>query len=180
MSKLSRVFNILKSVLMILLGIIILLVPDDQDYIIVCLIIGIVITFRGIRKLIFYISSARNMVGGGRILINSLIYIDVGLISFFVLLEKQALAMLYLVGLFILWGAIDVLRSFEIKKNESKSWISKFIKGLLTIGVGLTCLIFANSISLMLLIFGISFIVLAVEGIVAACSKSAVTYIPEI
>lgn len=180
MSKFSRVFNILKSLLMFIIGAIILLVPNELDYIIVCYIIGIIITLSGLRKLVFYFSSAKNMVGGRKILINSIINIDLGLLSFFVLIENGKLAILYMVAVFILLGAIDILRSFEIKKNGSKTWVFKLIKGLLTIGVGAICIVFSKYTETMLIVFGCAWIVLAIEGIITAFSKSAVTYVPEI
>lgn len=180
MSKLTRVFNFFKCFMMFLIGAIILLVPDDVDYIIVCVILGTVITLRGIRKLFFYISSARCMVGGERVLINSFIYIDLGFLSFIVLLVNQSVAMLYMVGIFVLMGVIDILRCVEIKKNGSKTWVLKLIKGIITIGAAAACFIFAQSIEVMLLVFGISWIVLGIEGVVASFSKASVEYIPEI
>ena len=180
MSKFSRVLSVLKSLLMIFIGAIILLVPDESDYIIVCIILGVVVTIEGFKKLFFYFSSAKNMVGGRRILINSIVNIDLGLISFLVLLEDPILAILYMVAVFILLGAIDILRSFEIKKNGSKTWIIKLIKGILTIAVGGVCIAFAKYTETMLIVFGCAWIVLAVEGLITAFSKSAVTYIPEI
>lgn len=182
MSKFSRVLSVLKSLLMILIGLVILLDTGEPDfnYIVVCSILGLVITFRGFKKLFFYFSSARHMVGGRRILINSIINIDLGLLSFLVLLENQVLAILYMIAVFILLGAIDVLRSFEIKKNGSKTWVIKLIKGLLTIGVGGVCAAFITNDTTFFVVFGCAWIILAIEGLITAFSKSAVTYIPEI
>ena len=182
MSKFSRVLNVLKSLLMIIIGAVILFDTGEPDfnYIVVCCILGLVITFRGFEKLFFYFASARHMVGGKRILINSIINIDLGLLSFLVLLENQTLAILYMISIFILLGAIDVLRSFEIKKNGSKTWIFKLIKGILTIAIGAVCAVFIRSNATFFIVFGCAWIILAVEGLISAFSKSAVTYIPEI
>lgn len=180
MSKLSRIFNFIKSFLMIAIGAIIILVPNETDYIVVCIIIGTIISLYGIKKLIFFFSSARHMVDGGRVFISGFIYFDLGLLSFLVLLMNQTVAMLYLVGVLILLGAIDILRCIEIKKNESKRWIIKMIKGIVTIAAGIVCVVFANSTAVALLVFAITWIVLGVYGIITCFSKSAVTYIPEI
>lgn len=165
---------------MIAIGVIIILVSDERDYIIVCIILGTIITLFGIKKLIFYFSSAIHMVDGGRVFVNGFIYLDLGLLSFLVLLVNQTLAMLYLVGILILLGVIDILRSIEIKKNESKRWIIKLLKGILTVAAGVVCLVFSDSVEVALLVFAIAWIVLGVYGIITSFTKSAVAYIPEI
>ena len=156
MSKISKIINFLKGFLMVVIGLLIILVPNETSYYVVCSIIGVVVTVEGFKKLFFYISSACHMVGGQRILVNSIVYIDLGFLSFFVLLVNQSVAMLYLVAVFILLGVIDILRSVEIKRNQSKAWFVKLIKGILTIAVGIVCFVFANSILVMMMIFAIS------------------------
>ena len=181
MSKISRIFNFLKSFLMIAIGAIILLVEDHEtSYFVVCIILGTIITVYGIKKLFFYFSSAMHMVDGGRVFISGFIYFDLGLLSFLVLLVNQTVAMLYLVGVLILLGAIDILRCVEIKRNDSKRWIIKLIKGVATIAAGIVCLVFSSSVEVALLVFSITWIVLGVYGIITSFTKSAVTYIPEI
>lgn len=179
MSKIGRVFKIFKSILMLTLGALILLLPSSRSYVVACTLIGVVITINGLKDLIFYISSARHMVGGGRIFINSVIMMDLGLISFMILYESPVIAMLYLVSIFVVMGAIDIARSIETKKNEYKFWFVGLIKGILAILVGVACFILADSIDIMLLVFGIGLIVIAVEGIAMSFTKSAIEYIPE-
>ena len=110
----------------------------------------------------------------------SFFFFDLGLLSFLVLLVNQTVAMLYLVGVLILLGVIDILRSIEIKKNESKRWIIKLLKGILTVAAGVVCLVFSDSVEVALLVFAIAWIVLGVYGIITSFTKSAVAYIPEI
>lgn len=180
MNKLNRTLNIFKGLVTLAIGLVILLVDTSLGYVVACLIIGIFITCKGIGKLIYFFSSARHMVGGRIIFINSVVYIDLGLVSIFVLLETPALAMAYLVCVFMLDGVIDITRCVELKKNDSKKWILKLIKGLITILIGIVCIVSSQSIDVALLIFGIGWIVLAVEDFIAAFSKSAIQYIPEV
>ena len=166
---------------MIAIGAIILLVEDHEtSYFVVCIILGTIITVYGIKKLFFYFSSAMHMVDGGRVFISGFIYFDLGLLSFLVLLVNQTVAMLYLVGVLILLGAIDILRCVEIKRNDSKRWIIKFLMGLFVIGVAVICFVFGDVKEVIYLVLGIAWIVSAVEGIVIAFTKSAVDYIPEV
>ena len=177
MSKLRRFFILLASIVTILIGVVILLNPKETSYVIVCIILGVVITYKGLKTLFFYISSARHMVGGTRIFVNSIIYLDLGSISLFLLLESPFLGMLYIVSLFMLLGVIDVLRALEIKRNEGKLWWLKLCKGIIVICIAIFCFIFATSESLMLLIVGIGWIIYGVEGIAQTFTKSSVIYI---
>ena len=95
------------------------------------------------------------------------------------MLQSSTLAMIYIIALFMLLGVIDILRSLEIKKNRSKKWILKFIKGLLIIGVGVVCIINIESKDVMLLVLGIAWMVEGITGIISAFNKSAVVYIPQ-
>lgn len=180
MSIIRRLMKVFTSLVMIAIGIIIFTTPKDVSYTIVAIIIGVVIAYKGIKNFIFYLVSARHMVGGEKIFINSVILINLAAVSFFVLMESQLLAMLYLVTIFIVLGAIDILRAFEIKKVSSKRWIFKFAKGLIAIALGVICIVFIKSTELMLLMFAIGWIVMGVAGVISSFEKGSVTYIPEI
>lgn len=179
MDKIRRFMTFFGSLIVVAIGAIIVFTPSELGYIIVALIIGLIITYRGVKTLIFYFSSARHMVGGGRIFVNSIILIDFGSMAIALMLQSSTLAMIYIIALFMLLGVIDILRSLEIKKNGSKKWIWKFIKGLLIIGVGVVCIINIESKDVMLLVLGIAWMVEGITGIISAFNKSAVVYIPQ-
>lgn len=181
MNVVSRIIKMFKSLLMLAVGLVILLsAKNDVGYFVSCIITGAYITLQGLQKIIFYLTSARHMVGGEKTLINGFVMTDLGLLSFLVLLEKPVLGVLYLIGIYLFTGVLDILRAFEMKKNESKRWIIKFIMGLFVIGVAVVCFVFGDVKEVIYLVLGIAWIVSAVEGIVTAFTKSAVDYIPEV
>lgn len=165
---------------MLAVGIVILVSKDDTGYFVSCIITGAYITIQGLYKMIFYFTSARCMVGGEKTLINGFILTDLGLLSFFVLLEKPILGVLYLIGLYLFTGVLNILRAFEMKKNQSKRWIFKFLMGLFVVGVAVVCFVFGDVKDVIYLILGIAWIVSGVEEIISALSKSALDYVPEL
>lgn len=176
MSKISRLFNAFESIVMIAIGIILLILPIDVSYLVVAIIIGVIITFKALKNMVFYFASARHMVGGGRIFINSFILLDFGLLSFFVLLQSSFIATMYLVGVFVILGVIDILRAVEIKKSEGKRWVLKLTKGILIVILGILCFVFIRSNIVLPLIFGISWIVLGVQSFIASFRSGSVQY----
>lgn len=176
MNKLQKIMTILKSLLMIVVGLITMLVPE-RSYVIVAIIIGVVITLAGIKNIIYYFTSAKHMVGGGKIIINGIILLDFGLLSFFILMRSYIIAMLYLIGILMVLGAIDIVRSLENKKNGNSLWILRFVKGLLCLGIGVICMIFIKDSELALFLFGVGWVISGIEGFISLFHKNAVLYV---
>lgn len=176
----NKSFKNLKSLLLILIGIIVFALPSPDDFLIVCYMVGTVITAKGFIKLIYYLTSARYMIGGGKIFINSFLLMDLGLLAFLVLLIKLSLGVYYIVGMLGIYGCIDIIRSFEFKKYGYKTWFFKLIQGLLIIAVGVICPIFAKDQNMVLFIFSIACVVFGIGGIINSFTRSTVEYIPEI
>lgn len=190
MSKLRRIFTIFTSLLTIAIGIIVALIPLDQSLFIVAIIIGVYITLKAIKDFFYYLLSARHMIGGKKVLINSIVEFDFGLLSFLIILRSPIIALVYLVVMFIILGAIDILRSLEIKSNDGKRWQLKLIKGAIAIALGITCLIIGiisevrdqeakSLIEIVTLIFAIAWVVDGLFGIAMSFHKAAIVYVDE-
>lgn len=176
----NKSFKNFKSLLLILIGILIFVLPSPDDFLTVCYLVGTIITAKGLIKFIYYLTSARHMIGGGKIFINSFLLMDLGLLAFLVLLIKLSLGLYYIVGILGIYGFIDIIRSFELKKYGYKTWFFKLIMGLLIIAVGVICPIFSKDQDMILLIASIACVLLGIVGIVKSFTKSMVEYIPEI
>lgn len=176
MSKARRIYTILKTLLLVTIGLLIMLLPPEVSYFVASLIIGIIITIDGIYSLIFYFTSAINMVGGGKILVKSLLKLDFGLMAFFVLLNSYKIGFAYLIAVFIVLGVIDMVFGFEMKRNGSKNWKFKVAKSLIEIALSIACICYINTPSIMLIIFGVAWIVYALEDFVRIFRKSRVIY----
>lgn len=176
MSKIRKLYTLLKTLLIVLIGLLIIFLEPEVSYFVVSLIIGIIITCDGIYSLFFYFTSAINMVGGGKILIKSILKLDFGLMAFFVLLNNYKIGFAYLIAVFIVLGVIDMVFGFEMRKNGSKNWKYKVIKSLLEIALSIACICYINTPSIMLLIFGIAWIVYALEDFVRIFRKTRIIY----
>lgn len=188
MSKIQKLFTVLSSLIMIAIGIIVLLVPTDVSFAIIAIIIGVCITIRALKDFIYYLASARHMIGGKKILIDSVLEFEFGLLSFLVLLKRPIIAMLYLVAIFIVLGLIDILRGLEIKRNEGKKWQFKIVMGIIAIGLGVACLVLGvmNTISrsrefvdIMAGIFSIAWIIKGVFGVISSFYKTSIVYVED-
>ncbi|MCQ2796019.1 MAG: hypothetical protein MJ213_01735 [Bacilli bacterium] len=176
----NKSFKNFKSLLLILIGILIFVLPSPDDFLVVCYLVGTIITAKGFIKFIYYLTSARHMIGGGKIFINSFLLMDLGLLAFLVLLIKLSFGLYYIVGILGIYGFIDIIRSFELKKYRYKTWLFKLLQGLLIIAVGVICPIFLKDQDIILLIASITCVILGIVGIIKSFTKSMVEYIPEI
>lgn len=184
MGKASKILNFLKSLLMIVIGLAIMEMPIESSHVIAAVVLGFLVTYKGLKNFIFYLASARHMIGGGKILINSLILMNFGILSFLVLFKSLLFATVYLVSIFVVIGVIDILRAFEIRKNQSKGWRLQLLKGILLVLVSIATIILiaidrdsADQDSLAILMFSIVWIVQGVSGIVKTFRKTSVAYV---
>ena len=77
MNSIQRVRKFLSGLGM-LLGSLILMVKPEEGYYIIAILLSLSLMMLGIRSLVFYVTMARNMVGGKSILYRALIFMDLG------------------------------------------------------------------------------------------------------
>ncbi|MCQ2802440.1 MAG: DUF308 domain-containing protein [Bacilli bacterium] len=164
---------------MICIGVIVLILPIDSSSDIIAFIIGILISIKALKGLVYYFTSAKNMIGGRRILINNIILLDFGLVSFFVTIKHSELAMLYFIILLTIFAGIDILRAIEIKNSDGKRWIFRLIKGIITLILGILCMIFIKSPYIMATIFGIAWLIYGLSGAVQVFKRTSIGYIAQ-
>lgn len=190
MSKLRRLITIITSLIMIAIGVIVGLLPYDQSFYIIAIIVGACITVKAIKDFVYYLLSARHMISGKKVLINSIIELDFGLLSFLIILKNPMIALIYLVVIFMVLGVIDILRSLEIKNNEGKKWQLKLIKGGIAVALGISCLVIGimsrvnesqseSLIEIITWIFSAAWVVQGLFGIVLSFHKASVVYVDE-
>lgn len=190
MSKLRRLITIFTSLMMIAIGVILASLPLDQSFYIIAIIIGICISVKAIKDFVYYLLSARHMTSGKKVLINSIIELDFGVLSFLIILKRPMIALIYLVIMFMVLGVIDILRGLEIKNNEGKRWQLKVIKGALAIALGIACLVIGiistinekdakGLIETVAWIFAIAWIIEGIFGLVLSFHKASVVYVDE-
>ncbi len=168
------------SGLLILLYVVILLLLPEQGYALAVLLLSISLLIKGVRKLIYYFTLARHMVGGKSVLYHALIMIDLSIFTIHVASMTSLTILIYLLGIYVFSGAVDILRALEARKYGTHFWKLKLINGI--IGVAFALVLFVIGISshstiLMLIGYCITLVYSAVLKILSAFRKTAIVYI---
>ena len=143
----------------------------------IILIFCISLLFSGIRELLSYFTMARRMVGGRSILYRSIIVIDIGIFTMSLTDVPMAYIMLYLAGIHLFSGSIDILNALGTKRLQGVSWKMQFLYGLLNVVIAVLCLIFIKSIGIAVIIYAFGLASSGVMRIVQACRRTAIVYI---
>ena len=176
MSVGAKIRRIIGGILMILISFLLILtvtVDSSAGIGLIMVFISVWLIVYGIRLLHYYSKMARYMVGGKTILILGFVVMDLGLFTFSLLDVHSSIIILYLLGVYAFSGAIDVMRAFEQRKNES-AWKWKLVTGFIEISVALTALVggvFFRSSTIVVLIFALGIAYSAVARIVDAFIK---------
>lgn len=131
----------------------------------------------GIKKIVYYFTMARHMVGGIEIFYKSVILLDLGIFVFCVSDIPQTVAMLYLIGDNAFRGVVDVLHSFDEKKLGKSSWKLNFAYGAVKVLLAVSGLVFIRSVEALIIIYCIGLLQSAVRHIVKAFRKTAIIYV---
>ncbi len=159
----KKIENIISAVSMILIGIA-LLVFGEKAYMAIIGVFSLSLEIRGIRKLWYYFSMARYMVGGRNILFLGILYFDFGVLTGSLVWVPKVYVLMYLAGTLAFSGIVNLIGANEARRIQS-SWKIKTIQGLVKILVAASCLIFMRSGARVVNICAIGFILSAVISI---------------
>lgn len=179
MNSFQRIKKFLSG-LGLLLGSIILLMDPEDGYYIVAIILSISLLLSGIRSLIYYITMARNMVGGKSILYRSLIQMDLGLFTLTAVTIPKIYLICHLLISHAFAGLVDMLKAVEDKKLQAPSWRMSFVCGLgnlLTAVAAFTCVL-NQSTWMVMYIYCAGLAYSAVMQMISSFRKTAIIYIP--
>lgn len=176
MTKVSRIGNIFLGLITIALGVVLSIKAEDTLTIIIFILcIGLLIS--GFRELIFYLTMARHMVGGQTMLFRAIIVIDMGLFTLALTDVPTMYVMLYLIGVHLFSGGVNILRAMECRKLQSGSWKLQFVQGLINVILAVLCLIFFKSITTAVIIYSVGLVYSGVMRIITSLRKTAIVYI---
>lgn len=175
MTMIQRIKGILLGMIIIIAGVVFLLNPKESyPFITGILCLGMII--RGVRLLLFYIRMARFMVDGRSMLYQGIILLDLGLFTGSMTQVPLVYVMLYLIGINLFSGGVDVLRAMESRKYESP-WKLTMLHGIVSVIMALACLVFIRHTSLAVMIYAVGVIYSGVMRIITACRKTTMVYI---
>ena len=157
----QKLKNVLSAISMILIGIAMLFF-GEKAYMAIIGVFSLTLDIMGIRKLIFYFSMARYMVGGRNILFRGILLFDFGIFTGSLVWVPQVYILLYLAGTLAFSGVVNIIGASEVKRIES-SWKLKTFQGIVKILFAISCLLFMHSEIRVVDICAIGFIFSAVR-----------------
>ena len=161
---------------MIGFAILLILIPDIAFPMIVG-VLALTLVLYALRSIIFYFSMGRHMVGGTRLLIRGVIMLDLGLFAYSLYDVPRIYIVLYLLFIHLFAGVVDVLGALDAKKLEAGSWKLKMATGVINIVVGILCLVFIRSVTMLDYIYCSGLIITALSNIISAFKRTAVLYV---
>lgn len=176
MSRFQRIVNIFIGIVMILGGITIAVLPE-VGLVIVAFVMCVALIVYGIRRLVYYFTMARHMVGGQIMLFLGVVIIDLGLFVLTLSGVPHFYIMIYLLAIHGFSGAIEILRSLEAKRLGAPSWKFKLATGVVDILIAAACGVFIKSEAIAVYIFCAGIIYSGIARIISAFRRIAVIYI---
>jgi len=175
MNKGQKIKNCITALFLLLAATGLALDPDD-GYVLVGMLICLSMLLYAIRKIVFYFAMARNMVGGGIVLLKGIIVLDMSLFLSTLRELPQVYIMLYLFFGMAITGAVDIMRAFEAKHLHAP-WHLKMTEGVMYILFSGCCVFSLKYIRLAVYMYCVGMIQAAVIRIIEAARRSEIIYI---
>ena len=175
MSNLRRAGNIILSLLMITAAILLMGAPKES-LVLVAVALGLWLLVSGVRKLVYYFTMARHMVGGLSILFIAIIAIDIGGFALTLVNEPKLSIVLYLVGYNVFTAIIGIVRVIESKMIDAH-WKVSLLHSIVNLALAVACLVFIGSDEIVITIFCFGLIYSACVRFMRAVRPTEIIYI---
>lgn len=179
MTSIRRIWNVIVGLLIITVAVFLMMHPI-KTLPLVAVIIGLGMTFRGVRLMYFYLTMARSMVGSKSILYQAIIYLDLGLLSASVVNNPDFFIIIYIAILNMFTGVVVLLRARETMKTGSPHWKMSFIFGIINIVTAVAVVVSElvyHSTTTAVYVYAAGLIYAGLYRIRSAFLKTAVVYI---
>lgn len=178
MSLFQRIRSALRGVFTLLFAVLLAVIPKE-GYDLIALLIGITLLIYGARMLIFYFSMARHMVGGKTTLYQSIIILDLSLLTLSIATMGDVIVLVYLLFMFAFTGFIGVMRALEARQVGSR-WRFQLVGGAVRVLFAISLLVVGvilHRTEIMVYGYCLSLAYSGVTRIVNAFRKTAIVYI---
>ncbi len=176
MTKMQKIKNILIAISMILMAALFIL-DSDLGYDVIVILLSVYFIVNGIRTLWFFFTMAPRMVGGRRILYQGILILNLGIFTMVLNVTPTVYVMLYLCGVYLFTGGIDIMNAVDAKKMGSPFFKRKLITGIINVLIGVLCVVFLRDTEMLVYVFAGGFIYKAVIRIIATYQKSEMVYV---
>ena len=153
-----------------------MITDPEVGHVVIVFVIGFGLILKGIKYLYFYFKMAKYMVGGKGIFYYGIIYLNLGIFTSTLFDIQHIYIMIYLLGMYLFWGFISIMRALEMKKMESH-WKMKMIEGVGYFVIAVLGIVFINSVMAASIIYCVGLMYSAVMRIIANFRQTAIVYI---
>ena len=179
MTKTKRFLRILRGLVMLAFAVILIAVPKYSLQMVLG-ITGLGMSIRGIGTLWYYITMARSMVGGKRLLFTAIVYLDIGILTTSLANAPAIFVILYLAAVNAFAGVIGIMRARETKMSGSSHWKLRALHGAVNImfaAAVVICGLILRMPQLAVYVYSAGLAYSAVTNILSAFRRTAIVYI---
>ena len=179
MTTISKIGNVIIGLIMIVMGVFLVMMPEFVMTIVVML-TGLSFMASGIKSLFFFFTLGRSMVDGRMSLYRGLILLDLGLFTCTFAITNIYYTVLYIAGVTLFTGVVDLLRAREAYQSRSPSWRFPAVNGLTRTGLAIAVIISGfgfKSVIIAMIVYGAGLIYSGIVRIVSSLRKTAIVYI---
>ena len=176
MTKMKKVLNLLLGLYLILMGLGMILLPE-QGVGVAMTLMSLILVVIGIRGLILYFTMAKHMVGGKSILYLNMVLLDFGLVSASMVSQSKLFILAYLIAAHAFTGVVGLLRANEERRYGVGSWKFKYVYAIFNLAIVLACLFFFKSVDTLVRVYGIGIILSGAGEILKIARKEEVVYV---
>ena len=175
MDRVQRVGNAIFGTLLAASGILLIFSPR-LGLPIVALALGVALISYGIRKLVFFFTMARHMVGGMTLLFVGIIALDMGAFALTLIDDPRISIVLFLIGYNGFLALVNAVRAMERRKLEM-SWKPSLVRAVVNLLLALACLVFIGWQDVLIVILCVSLFYLAATRLSDAFHRTDIIYI---
>lgn len=176
MSKTRRLWNIIVAILMIQAALLLMLVPDAA-FILIVVFLSLVLTFKGLKFLIYYLTHAQHMVGGKWLMLVGLVLLDLGGLAMVLIEQAPSIMIVYVAGVHFVYAVLGIARAVTNKGDGNTGWKIDLAQGIGNLILAALCLIFIHHVEIPVFIYCAGVIYSAILKIIASCKRTAIVYV---
>ena len=163
--------------LLMIAGSIALAINPEESLPVITAIMSVSLWIYGIRMMVYYLTMARHMVGGLRVLFRAIFMLDLGYFAMGLTEIPLLYVMLYLAVMHGISGVINMLRVREAIRLEAPSWRLNFFQGAVDVVTAALCLIMIRSTKLAVYIYAAGVLYSGCIRVIQAFRKTTSVYV---
>lgn len=175
MSKTRRIISMLIGIFMIVAAVYLMMDPGS-GYAVIIFVLGIGLAIKGGQVLWNFFTLSLNSVGSTKLLYNGLLILDLGIFTSCLINVPVIYLMIYLAGIYLFKGVIDILSANDARKLESPHFKVKLAQGLLNVLIAVLCLVFIRRQDIVVYIYGGGIIYNGIIRMVNAFSRTDMVF----